>query len=61
MERVQTFGRKKTAVAVAIVKQGTGQFRINGMPLDSITPDILRIKGIWIKTVSVCNSKKEIL
>lgn len=44
-DRVQTFGRKKTAVAVALVKSGKGQFRINGMPLDSLTPEILRIKG----------------
>ena len=43
-EKVQTFGRKKTAVAVALVKEGSGQFRINGMPLDSISPEMLRIK-----------------
>ncbi len=44
-DRVQTFGRKKTAVAVALVKPGTGQFRINGMPIDALTPEVLRVKG----------------
>merc|ERR1719231_2110423 len=43
-DRVQTFGRKKTAVAVALVKRGKGSFRVNGMPIDSLTPEILRIK-----------------
>lgn len=43
-DRVQTFGRKKTAVAVCLVKQGKGQFRVNGMPLDTLTPEILRVK-----------------
>merc|ERR1719171_1711702 len=43
-ERVQTFGRKKNAVAVALVKKGRGQIRLNGMPIDSLTPEILRVK-----------------
>merc|ERR1712194_304822 len=43
-ERVQTFGRKKTAVAVAMVKSGNGNFRINGMPISTLTPEILRVK-----------------
>merc|ERR1712087_163455 len=43
-ERVQCFGRKKTAVAVALVRTGSGQVRINGCPLHTVKPDILRVK-----------------
>jgi small subunit ribosomal protein S16e len=41
---VQTFGRKRHAVAVALVKAGRGQIRVNGMPLDLVNPPTLRIK-----------------
>ncbi len=44
-DRVQTFGRKKSAVAVALIKQGKGNFRVNGLPVDSLTPEIMRVKG----------------
>merc|ERR1719188_278360 len=44
LEKVQCFGRKKTAVAVAIVRTGSGQVRVNGCPLHTVTPDILRVK-----------------
>eukprot|EP00416_Gambierdiscus_australes_P037167 CAMPEP_0171092960 /NCGR_PEP_ID=MMETSP0766_2-20121228/38365_1 /TAXON_ID=439317 /ORGANISM="Gambierdiscus australes, Strain CAWD 149" /LENGTH=179 /DNA_ID=CAMNT_0011551313 /DNA_START=66 /DNA_END=603 /DNA_ORIENTATION=- len=43
-EKVQCFGRKKTAVAVALVRTGSGQVRMNGCPIHTIKPDILRIK-----------------
>merc|ERR1719266_2989373 len=43
-EKVQCFGRKKTAVAVALVQTGTGQVRVNGCPLHTVKPDILRVK-----------------
>mmetsp|Transcript_36596 Transcript_36596/g.55196 ORF Transcript_36596/g.55196 Transcript_36596/m.55196 type:complete len:154 (-) Transcript_36596:166-627(-) len=43
-ERVQCFGRKKTAVAVALVKAGSGQIRLNGCPITTVKPDILRVK-----------------
>merc|ERR1719364_65222 len=33
MESVQTFGRKKTAVAVAFVKKGVGRCKVNGVPI----------------------------
>jgi small subunit ribosomal protein S16e len=32
-ESVQTFGRKKTATAVAFVKKGTGLIKVNGSPI----------------------------
>merc|ERR1719203_1759347 len=43
-EQVQTFGRKKNAVAVALVKTGSGMFRVNGCPIETVKPDILRVK-----------------
>jgi small subunit ribosomal protein S16e len=44
MEAVQTFGRKKTATAVAHCKRGTGLLKINGSPLHLVQPDILKVK-----------------
>ena len=43
-EKVQCFGRKKTAVAVALVRTGSGQVRVNGCPIHTVKPDILRVK-----------------
>eukprot|EP00929_Paragymnodinium_shiwhaense_P110570 TRINITY_DN776_c0_g5_i1.p1 TRINITY_DN776_c0_g5~~TRINITY_DN776_c0_g5_i1.p1 ORF type:complete len:149 (+),score=45.43 TRINITY_DN776_c0_g5_i1:200-646(+) len=43
-EKVQCFGRKKTAVAVALVKTGGGNLRLNGCPLSAVKPDIMRLK-----------------
>ena len=43
-EKVQTYGRKKTAVAVALCKTGTGLMRINGCPMDLIKPEVLKMK-----------------
>ena len=43
-EHVQTFGRKKNAVAVALVKTGVGMIRVNGQPLDLVNPPTLRVK-----------------
>src|SRR3989338_6651244 len=41
---VQTFGRKKTAVAVAHCKTGRGLIKINGSPIELVKPEILRFK-----------------
>eukprot|EP01122_Echinamoeba_exundans_P012460 TRINITY_DN520_c0_g1_i2.p1 TRINITY_DN520_c0_g1~~TRINITY_DN520_c0_g1_i2.p1 ORF type:complete len:148 (-),score=47.95 TRINITY_DN520_c0_g1_i2:355-798(-) len=41
---VQTFGRKKTAVAVAYTTEGKGMIRVNGQPLELVEPEILRTK-----------------
>ncbi|CDI78473.1 40S ribosomal protein S16, putative, partial [Eimeria acervulina] len=43
--RVQTFGRKKTAVAVALCTEGKGLIRINGAPLHLLKPEALRAKA----------------
>merc|ERR1711924_472323 len=42
--KVQTYGRKKTAVAVALCKTGSGLMRINGCPMDLIRPEVLKMK-----------------
>merc|ERR1712187_166258 len=44
MESVQTFGRKKTAVAVSYCKKGRGLIKINGCPIELVEPEILRYK-----------------
>ncbi|KAL1925354.1 40S ribosomal protein uS9 [Calcarisporiella thermophila] len=44
MEAVQTYGRKKTATAVAHCKRGHGLIRINGSPIELLEPEILKFK-----------------
>ncbi|KAH8549162.1 40S ribosomal protein S16 [Umbelopsis sp. PMI_123] len=44
MESVQTFGRKKTATAVAHCKRGKGLIRVNGSPLELLEPEIMKFK-----------------
>ncbi|KAH9937017.1 ribosomal protein S9/S16-domain-containing protein [Fomitopsis serialis] len=41
---VQTFGKKKTATAVAHAKEGRGLIHLNGSPITLVTPEILRMK-----------------
>ena len=43
-ELVQTFGKKKTAIAVAQCKKGKGLIKVNGTPLELMQPEILRFK-----------------
>jgi len=43
-QSVQTFGRKKTAVAVSYCKKGRGLIKINGCPIELVEPEILRYK-----------------
>lgn len=42
---VQCFGRKKTAVAVAYTKPGRGLIKVNGVPIELIRPEMLRLKA----------------
>lgn len=44
MEKVQTFGKKKTAVAIALCKRGKGLIKLNGKPIELIKPEVLRFK-----------------
>lgn len=43
-ELVQTFGRKKNALAVATVRTGKGLIKVNGSPIEILEPKALRIK-----------------
>lgn len=43
-EVVNTSGKRKTAVARAVAREGTGKVRINSVPLDIITPELARLK-----------------
>ncbi|KAM7280779.1 hypothetical protein ACFE04_007913 [Oxalis oulophora] len=45
-ESVQSFGRKKTAVAVTHCKRGRGLIKINGCPIELVEPEILRFKAV---------------
>jgi len=44
IESVQTFGRKKSAVAVSFCKKGRGLIKINGCPIELVEPELLRYK-----------------
>ncbi|CAD51235.1 40S ribosomal protein S16, putative [Plasmodium reichenowi] len=51
VKRVQTFGKKKTAVAVATVTNGKGLIKLNGKNLDLVEPYILKTKvyePLWL-------------
>ncbi len=37
-------GKRKTAIARALVKTGSGNITINGIPLETYTPEIARMK-----------------
>ncbi len=43
---VQTSGKRKTAIARAVIREGTGKVRINKFSLDVIQPEIVRMKII---------------
>ena len=45
-KQVQTFGRKRAAVAVALCKEGRGLIRLNGQPMHLIEPALLRVKAM---------------
>uniref|UniRef100_A0A7S2HAH2 30S ribosomal protein S9, chloroplastic n=1 Tax=Helicotheca tamesis TaxID=374047 RepID=A0A7S2HAH2_9STRA len=42
---VQVFGKKKTATAVAVAKQGRGLIKVNGQPIENLEPEVLRYKA----------------
>ena len=44
MENVNTSGKRKTAIARAVVKEGTGKVTVNKIPLDLYTPELARLK-----------------
>ena len=44
VKRIQTFGKKKNALAVAALEPGHGLIRVNGTPLQLVEPAGLRTK-----------------
>ena len=44
MECINTSGKRKTAVARAVVKEGTGKVTINKVPIEVYTPELARLK-----------------
>lgn len=43
-QAVQVYGKKKTAIAVAICRRGTGIIKVNGRPLELVQPQVLKYK-----------------
>jgi small subunit ribosomal protein S9 len=41
---VNTSGKRKTAIARAVVKKGIGRIRINKIPIEIFTPELARLK-----------------
>ena len=44
MDCVNTSGKRKTAIARAVVKEGTGKVTINKIPLEIFSPELARLK-----------------
>ncbi len=41
---INTSGKRKSAIARATIKEGTGQVRINRIPLDIYSPELARLR-----------------
>jgi small subunit ribosomal protein S9 len=41
---INTTGKRKEAVARAVIKKGDGKIRINSVPIDVFTPELARVK-----------------
>jgi len=41
---IQTSGKRKRAIARATVRPGTGVIRINGVPIEKLTPELAKMK-----------------
>ncbi|KAJ9454431.1 40S ribosomal protein S16 [Diplonema papillatum] len=44
VKKVQTYGKKKHAIAVVTCQAGKGMIRVNGVPLNNVQPVGLRLK-----------------
>src|SRR3989338_5311967 len=44
MKNIHTSGKRKSAIARAVVKQGTGIVRLNSVPIDLVEPRMSRLK-----------------
>ncbi|MHC1592541.1 MAG: 30S ribosomal protein S9 [Methermicoccaceae archaeon] len=43
---VNESGKKKTAIAKATIREGKGRVRINSIPIELITPELVRLKMV---------------
>jgi small subunit ribosomal protein S9 len=48
---INTSGKRKTAVARAVVKEGTGKVRINSIPVEAWVPELARLKIMEVLTM----------
>ena len=44
VQRVQTYGKKKLAIATVTCQKGRGVLKVNGVPLNLVQPEGLRLK-----------------
>ncbi|RLF49907.1 MAG: 30S ribosomal protein S9 [Thermoplasmata archaeon] len=44
MKVVTTTGKRKTAIAKAVLREGKGRVRINSVPVEIYTPEVARLK-----------------
>jgi len=44
IQAVQSFGKKKTSIAIAHIRNGNGLIKVNRQPISLIQPEILRYK-----------------
>ena len=43
-EVVNTSGKRKTAVARAVIAEGSGKIRVNGVPIEAYVPELAKLK-----------------
>ena len=44
LKMIYTHGKKRNAIANAVIKEGSGKITINGIPIQNIEPKTLRVK-----------------
>ena len=44
LKMVYTHGKKRNAIANAVIKEGSGKITVNGIPIQNIEPKTLRVK-----------------
>ncbi len=60
MKLIQTTGKRKKAIAKAVVREGKGRVRINKRPLENLEPELARMKITEPLTLSGLRDKIDI-
>ena len=60
MKVIQTTGKRKKAIAKAVVRDGKGRIRINKKPLENLEPELARMKITEPLTLSGIRDKIDI-